>query len=232
MDELSAIVVAAGSSSRFLKSAGERFSNLPSKTMIEWNGKPLLHHTLEALSVLPLREVIIVTRDEDRAFVSEKISSFRPKFPILWAPGGARRQDSVRNGLANVNTDCKRVFVHDGARPFLDAQFLKQLYSRSLEAPALIPVLPMVETLKEVDESGAVVRTHPRARFVRVQTPQFFEYALLRRAHDRYADSAEEFTDDAAMVEAIGTKVQTMEGHPANVKVTTLEDIKGLEIHD
>ncbi len=217
---LSAVVVAAGKSSRF----SQHSSDSKSKVLTSIQNKPLFLLTLEALFVLSIERLSLVIRPEDESFIRGILESAPFRDRIVIAYGGARRQDSVRNGLAPLG-DEGRVFIHDAARPFVSAEFLKELDIKSEGLPALIPVLPIVETIKEVDETGKVIRTHDRSRFFRVQTPQFFQLKSLKDVHHRFKDAATAFPDDAAMMEAASYLVHTARGRMENIKVTYPEDL-------
>lgn len=227
--DLSAVVVAAGRGERFQRGLGAQSSRpsyvLSNKVLLSWDGLSLIRRTLDALSVLPLEEIVLVTRDEERPIFEDIFSSASYSKKIRWALGGARRQDSVRNGLRALEK-VERVLIHDGARPFLDPSFLNSLNEASRNRPAVIPTMPIFETLKEVSPTGAIVRTVKRESFVRVQTPQFFDFKILQELHERYKDSDLEFTDDAALMEAAGVPVISVSGHGDNVKVTTPEDLR------
>jgi 2-C-methyl-D-erythritol 4-phosphate cytidylyltransferase len=222
----SAVVVSAGSSSRFHRSG----ANQP-KQFVEWAGRPLFIHTLEALSTIPLKELALVVRNEDEPHIREFLSRATFEFPIHLVHGGTRRQDSVRAGLEALS-GCERVMIHDGARPFLSREFLDRLIAESCRFDALIPVLPVVETLKELSAEGRVHKTHDRNRFVRVQTPQVFKFAVIQEVHEKLAESQEEYTDDAMMCESQGIAVHTMAGDPQNIKVTVIEDLKAPRLKD
>ena len=137
--------------------------------------------------------------------------------------GGATRSESVRNGLAVVPPDATIVCVHDAARPLAsEALFAAVVAAVHGGADAAVPAVPVTDTIKVVDASGAVVATPERATLVAVQTPQAFRAPALRRAHAAGTDS----TDDAALVEAAGGRVVTVPGEPWNVKITAPEDLE------
>jgi 2-C-methyl-D-erythritol 4-phosphate cytidylyltransferase len=135
--------------------------------------------------------------------------------------GGATRSASVRAGLAAVPDDAEVIVVHDAARPLATADLWRSVLDGvDAGADAVVPVVPVVDTLREVG-GGTVDRT----RFVAVQTPQAFRAEVLRRAHG----SGAEATDDASLVEAIGGKVLVVDGEPANRKITTPADLTALQ---
>lgn len=224
-DILSAVVVAAGRSERFNRGNVSGAANAHSKLMVSWEGRPLLWHTLTALFYLPLSQMALVGRPEDFEIFEDVLRDFPQRHQIHFAKGGPRRQDSVRNGLLSL-ARCDRVLVHDGARPFVNPEFLKRLNESSLLVDGLIPATPIVETLKEIDSTGHVVRTVDRNAFVRVQTPQFFRFEALRDAHQAVEEIDKEFTDDAALMEYVGSKIRVTSGHPENIKVTVPEDLR------
>jgi 2-C-methyl-D-erythritol 4-phosphate cytidylyltransferase len=134
--------------------------------------------------------------------------------------GGATRSGSVRAGLAAVPDDAGVILVHDAARPLAsDALWRRVLEGVRAGNDAVVPAVPLTDTLREVD-GGTVDRT----RFVAVQTPQGFVAEVLRRAH---ADSPEG-TDDASLVEAIGGKVLVVDGEAENRKITTAADLTAM----
>ncbi|MBN8553893.1 MAG: 2-C-methyl-D-erythritol 4-phosphate cytidylyltransferase [Deltaproteobacteria bacterium] len=227
--KLSAVVVAAGRSQRF-NQAREGDSSRLSKQLASWDGKPLFVHTLEALSVLPIIEWSLVIHPDEEDVIRENLNKFFSDLKIKIVNGGKRRQDSVRNGLEALEA-CDMVLIHDAARPFLSSDFLKNIFEKAKSVDALIPTMPIVETLKEIDSTGKVLRTQDRNRFVRVQTPQFFKFDLIMAAHEKLKNSSEDFTDDAAVMEACGYVVQTASGILENIKVTLPEDLRSRGIH-
>jgi len=198
-----------------LKSA-EGSSSLPAA------GRPLLAHTVAAFeSCEPIDRVVLVVSEANlkrgRSLVAEEGFSK----VITVCTGGPRRQDSVKCGLTALGP-CDWVAVHDGGRPLIRPGLIARGLEAARETGAVVPVLPLADTIKEIDETGAIIRTLDRSRLVAVQTPQVFRYDLLVRAHDEVTDDV---TDDAAMVESIGHAVATFEGSSRNVKITTAEDL-------
>ncbi|PIR22088.1 MAG: 2-C-methyl-D-erythritol 4-phosphate cytidylyltransferase [Deltaproteobacteria bacterium CG11_big_fil_rev_8_21_14_0_20_45_16] len=223
--DFSAVVVAAGESQRF-RSQLPNSSGFNSKSLIRWEAKALFVHTIEALSsVLEFKELCLVVRDGDeKTFLDEIQKSSLVSRPIRIIKGGARRQDSVRLGIESLKP-VNRIVIHDGARPFLDQNFLSSLFDQAANVPALIPTLSIKETLKEVAEDGSVISTHDRRKFFRVQTPQVFDSNLIRKVHLELKDSPIEFTDDAMMLEYLGHRVMTHPGDAQNIKVTVPSDL-------
>lgn len=138
--------------------------------------------------------------------------------------GGLDRTESVRLALAAID-DAEFVLVHDAARALTPPSLIVRVVE-ALEAghPAVVPGLPLTDTIKAVDANGVVLGTPERAGLRAVQTPQGFRTELLRRAYDR-AGAAGGFTDDASVVEATGTPVQVVDGDPMAFKITTPTDL-------
>ncbi|HUF54769.1 MAG TPA: 2-C-methyl-D-erythritol 4-phosphate cytidylyltransferase [Dehalococcoidia bacterium] len=208
-----AVIVAAGAGVR-MQGSDKLFSVVA--------GRPLLAHTIAAFEACwDIERIAVVMSeanlDRGRRVVAE---SGCQKVTAV-CTGGPRRQDSVLCGLRNLGP-CDWVAVHDGGRPMIRPGMIYSAREAARETGAAVPVIPVTSTIKEIDDTGAVVRTLDRARLVAVQTPQVFRYDLLLRAHEEVTDDV---TDDAAMVERLGVRVITFEGRERNIKITTPEDI-------
>jgi 2-C-methyl-D-erythritol 4-phosphate cytidylyltransferase len=142
-------------------------------------------------------------------------------------PGGTHRGDSVRAGLTALNTECAVVLVHDGARPFVERSVIDRVIECARQGEGAVPAVPLSDTLKEAaeDDPTRIVRTRPRARLWRAQTPQGFPRAVLEDAHAHAVRIGHRATDDAALVEAIGVTVRLVPDSSRNIKVTTPEDL-------
>jgi 2-C-methyl-D-erythritol 4-phosphate cytidylyltransferase/2-C-methyl-D-erythritol 2,4-cyclodiphosphate synthase len=138
-------------------------------------------------------------------------------------PGGATRSDSVRAGLAHVPTEATIICVHDGARPFAGREIYERVIGAvAAGADAAVPGVAVADTIKQVDQTGTVRHTPPRAELTAVQTPQAFRAATLRTAHATAGDA----TDDAALVEEAGGRVVVVAGDPLNRKITDPDDLR------
>ncbi len=210
------IILAAGLSSRM---------GGVDKIWADLDGRPLISHAIATLAALPATAVVILVGPADR---HAALCAFVPAhFPVhvTAIEGGARRQDSVAAGLTAVDgaaANVRWVLVHDGARPLVTADLAGRVLDAARRAGAAIPGIPLVDTVKRIDDSGHVAETVDRASLRAVQTPQAFDAALLRRAH---AEVLVDVTDDAAMVETLGQPVAVVEGDPRNLKVTTPTDL-------
>jgi 2-C-methyl-D-erythritol 4-phosphate cytidylyltransferase len=212
MTDVAALIVAAGASKRF--GQPKQFAYLKGKPVLEW--------TLERFQAHPgVGRIVLVLPDEsDRKHYEsryDKIASV--------VRGGERRQDSVWQGFRLLDPSRTRmVLVHDGARPLVGTDLISRVIAETERAGAVVPVIAVVDTLKETDE-GRVVRTVDRARLVRAQTPQGFLYPVLKAALE--AARADRFygTDEAGLVERTGGVVHVIEGELRNIKITTPVDI-------
>lgn len=181
--------------------------------------RPLLSWAVESLaSVCDL--VVVAAAAENLEKVAEVVPTARV------VVGGAERSDSVRACLAVLPDSVEYVLVHDAARPLASADLASRvLQSLRDGADAVVPGVPVVDTVKVVDEAGWVVSTPTRAQLRAIQTPQGFARAVLDAAHAAGSDA----TDDAGLVEQLGIKVLTVRGESAAAKVTTPADLRFLE---
>lgn len=209
-----AVILAAGEGRRM-------HSSLP-KQFMELEGKPVLRYTLERfLEFDPQIRLIVVLPADRMEYWREYChhTGFRPSMRLV--TGGLTRFHSVQNALEYVPEDAL-VAVHDGVRPLLAADFLKELFDKAVRSRAVIPVLPLVESVRELQGAGHS-RAVDRSRFVSVQTPQVFHADLLKRAYAQPYSPA--FTDDATVVESLGIKISLCDGRRENLKITTPEDL-------
>jgi 2-C-methyl-D-erythritol 4-phosphate cytidylyltransferase len=148
---------------------------------------------------------------------------------LLVSTGGRERADSVANGLEDVPEECAVVLVHDAARPFVPDDVIGRVVAAARQGTGALPALPVVDTLKEVDEGGRVVRTVDRAPLWRAQTPQGFPRAMLDAAHARARRDGLAATDDAALCERLGYPVAVVRGDERAMKVTEAGDFARAE---
>jgi 2-C-methyl-D-erythritol 4-phosphate cytidylyltransferase / 2-C-methyl-D-erythritol 2,4-cyclodiphosphate synthase len=221
------VVVAAG--------RGARLGAERPKQYLPCAGKPLLAHTLEALSAAwPFSAVVVAIRDEDRGLYDETLAHLTPDAKAALGPpaiGGATRQQSVLAGLEALAAAAPDiVLIHDGARPFPARELVARAVHAAEARGAAAPGTPLSDTVKQVDGEGRVVATPPRAGLRAVQTPQAFRFALILEAHRRAAaEGVAELTDDVAVAEWAGAPAYVFEGDPENSKVTTMQDLRAAE---
>ncbi len=221
MAQVAAVVVAAGRGVRAGGDLPKQFRNIGGETALH----RALVSFLEAPNVSLVQPVI---RAED----AERVRALTGALDIL-APvfGGTTRQASVRAGLeALLPRSPDIVLVHDAARPFASAGLIGRAIAAVQKTGAAIPVLPVTDTVKRVDEAGTVEATLDRTALRLVQTPQAFAFPTLLEAHRRAAaQGRDDFTDDAALAEWAGMKVTVFAGEPGNIKLTTPDDFTRAE---
>lgn len=194
------------------------------KQFLPINGKPVLMRTIERFrEYSPDLGIILVLPTTQQEYWRELCRKHGFQAPYTIADGGATRFHSVRNGL-HLIPDAEQgvVGVHDGVRPFVSTAVIDRCYEAARRVGAVIPVTPVVETLRYVAD-GEAGRNVVRSDYRLVQTPQTFDIQLLKRAYTQ--EYTEAFTDDASVVEAVGVTVEMVEGNRENIKITTPFDI-------
>ena len=189
-------------------------------------GTPLLAHALSRALAAPEVDHVVVVAPASHLREAGAIASAssRPE-AVEVVPGGAHRTASVAAGLAALAPDDDVVLVHDAARALAPSSVFSRLARAVDDAhPAVVPGIPVTDTVKRVDGDGVVVATPDRASLRAVQTPQAFRRDVLERAHATVADLGPA-TDDAALVERLGTPVLVVDGDPLSFKVTTADDL-------
>lgn len=209
-----AIIVAGG---KGLRMGGE----LP-KQFIPVEGRPVLMRTLDAFHACDASiQLILVLPHDHQAYWHELCAQYRFVVPHRIADGGATRFHSVQSGLSLVDAPEALVAVHDGVRPFVSPEVIRRCYAEAEAHGAVVPVIPVVETVRQLVGEGS--KTVARDAYRLVQTPQTFRATLLRRAYEQpYCDV---FTDDASVVEALGSAVSLVDGNRENIKLTTPFDL-------
>ena len=187
-------------------------------------GTPMLVHAVRALASSRVIDLVVVAAPEASVdAVSAMLGEHSFASDVTVVAGGETRQDSVARALISLPPDIDIVLVHDAARPLVPEQVVTAVVAAVAAGhPAVVPALPIVDTVKEVDEDEAVVRTVDRDRLRAIQTPQGFDRAVLQRAH---AESDLSMTDDAGLVEALGIPVLVVPGHEEALKVTRPFDL-------
>ena len=211
------IIVAGG---KGLRMGGD----LP-KQFMPLGDKPVLMHTIERFHACdPSMSIILVLPRDQQDFWRELCRKHHFAITHTIADGGATRFHSSQNGLALIPDATQGVVgIHDGVRPFVNADVIRRVYEAARLHGAAIPVLPVIDTLRYVagDDGGRNVQ---RADYRVVQTPQAFDIQLLKRAFAQpYSDA---FTDDASVAEAAGARVEMVEGNRENIKLTTPYDLR------
>ena len=202
-------------------------SDIP-KQFLPVGGKPVLMRTLERFrEYAEDLQIILVLPKAQQDYWHELCQKYDFKIKYWLADGGETRFHSVQNGLTKIPDDAEGVVgVHDGVRPFPSIDVIRNCYETARTTKAVIPVVPVVETVRHLQ--GNTSETVPRNDYRLVQTPQTFNIQLLKAANKQpYNDG---FTDDASVVEAFGFNITLVEGNRENIKITTPYDMKIAEI--
>jgi len=217
-----ALIVAAGRGVRFGGDIPKQFALL--------DGKPILFHSIEIFEHMPEFDEIhlVLPRHSWRDFPNQYDLSPYPKI-MGFGPGMGKRQDSAAIGVFRLPSNTEIVAIHDAVRPFAAPETIREAIERARRMGAAILAGPAVDTPKRCAEGGRVAETIPRDRLWLAQTPQVFQFDLIRRAYERvWADSVE-VSDDAAAVERLGYPVEIVQSLRPNPKITTPEDLRFAE---
>ncbi|HEX2641298.1 MAG TPA: 2-C-methyl-D-erythritol 4-phosphate cytidylyltransferase [Pyrinomonadaceae bacterium] len=217
-----AIIVAAGTGSRFN-------SEIP-KQFLDISGRPVIIHTLERFQSCEAVDEIVVVMSPERSekFLEENLRDRFSKLKQI-VDGGNTRAKSVRNGLAAVCATSRVVAVHDGARPLVSTDEIRLTIERAAEVGAACLVAPVLDTMKHV-EGGFITGTVDRDRLRRALTPQAFRHEILTEAF-RDADLSETVTDECYLVEKLRVPIAVVEGSPRNIKITHPRDFALAEFY-
>lgn len=221
MRDVGVVIVAGGESTRTGGSELKQF---------RWvAGKPMLLHSLQTF----------MERDDVVSVVCVIPREYVPDPPpwifqcdvdrLMLSVGGRTRTESVRNGLDDLPNEAQIALIHDAARPLIDHAMIDRVIARARDGLAVVPALPVVDTIKEVDASGQVVQTHDRSRLWRVQTPQGFPRETIERAHREARAASLSATDDAGLCERLGIPVVIVPGNERAMKVTEEADFARVE---
>lgn len=217
-----AIILAGGS--------GSRMGSETAKQYIVYKEKPLLYYALRAFEASSVDDIILVCRAGDEVFckieIVEKYGFAKVKSVVV---GGKERYNSVYEGLKSAN--CDYVLIHDGARVSVDAETISRCMQEVVEYKACVAAVPVKDTIKIADNSGYVEATPDRSTLWQIQTPQCFEYELVKNAYDTMlgSDSSLNITDDSMVVENYSdVRVHLTMGSYNNIKITTPEDLQFL----
>ncbi len=203
--------------------AGRRMGGVR-KAFLELDGQPILLRAIRPFLETSGVECVVVALPPDQAARPPAwLTGADPRVRVV--AGGATRGESVAAAVAALPPAVEVVLVHDGARPLVTRGLVERCLRAAAAGRAVVAGVPAVDTLKEVDASGQVVRTPPRGRYWHAQTPQAFPRRLLERAYRRARENGVEGTDDASLVELLGGEVEMVEGSPCNLKVTRPEDL-------
>lgn len=206
--KIKAIIPAGGTSSRF----GNK-----NKLLEKINDKEVIKYTIDAFDASNVDEIIICA---NISIIDELKKIFKDYKKVKIIEGGQSRQASVFNGLKEA--ECDYVLIHDGARPMITTDLINSAIEMVKDKKALTVATKTIDTIKEVVD-GKIIRTIDRSKLYNTQTPQAFEYSLIKLAHEKLV--GQNFTDDAGMLEELGFDVYILNGSYKNIKITTQNDI-------
>lgn len=217
-----ALVTAAGIGKRFGGEVAKQYLTIKEKPLLYYCLLPFVQHS-------QIASIILVVSEAAKEAVERLLPDWQFEKEIKIVIGGKERQDSVANGLAAIGKGVDNVLVHDGSRPCLTAALIDRLLTSLAENKAVVPALPVRETIKRADSQRQIIGTEKREGLWLVQTPQAFSLPLLKEAMKKAA--AENFygSDEAMLIERLGEKVAIVEGDVWNVKVTYAPDLEIVE---
>ncbi len=215
-----AVIPAAGS--------GTRLGGKVKKQFLPLKGKPIIIHTLQRFEHCPdVDEIVVAVPESDVVEIEELLSKYRIHKVSKAISGGLKRQDSVFNALRLITPgDSDIILVHDAVRPFIDSKKISQVIKACKEFDAAVVAVQPKDTIRRSTGGGFFDQTVDRTALWLVQTPQAFKAKLLIRAFDKARKDKFYSTDEAALVERLGTKARIVEGSYDNIKITTQEDLE------
>lgn len=212
-----AIIVAAGKSERMGTGTDKAFLSLGNKPVVAWS--------LLAFERCPeIDRIVLVVRKDQQIAAKAVVRMFGISKLQAIVPGGNRRQESVKAGLAACDVDTRYVAIHDGARPCITSDVISEVIKAVKRVPAVTVGRRMTDTVKRVEKGTSVSATEERDKLWAVQTPQAFQVKVLREAYAKLGK--QEVTDDCHAVELLGETVRIYENRNPNFKITTVEDLQ------
>lgn len=206
---------------------GKRMGKTVAKQFLPLGDKPMLAHTLLAFQLTPeIDEIIPILSEEDMEnCLREVIERYQITKVKTLVVGGKERQDSVFHGLQKIGKETTVVLVHDGVRPFVTPDMIRECAGLAKKGECIAVGVPIKDTIKEVDDNRIVRRTLERGRLWAIQTPQAFPVKVLKHAYEESQKHKISGTDDATLVERSGGTVRVIMGSYENIKITTPEDL-------
>ena len=204
---------------------GKRMGANVSKQFIEINKKPIIYYTIKSFEACEsIDEIILVLpQDEINYFKENIVEKFNLKVSKV-VGGGKERQNSVYNALNSID-NCDIVLIHDGARPIVSEKIIKDGIKNAKQYGAAAPGVIPKDTIKIKNNNGFSIKTLNRNELVAIQTPQCFNFAMIKSCHEELNKENKMVTDDTMVAEMFGNKVFIYDGDYKNIKVTTKEDL-------
>lgn len=200
---------------------GTRVNSEVPKQFIELNHRPVLMHTIESLlNNYQIDQIVLVLPSRFVGYWEELCKKHHFNMALKISEGGPKRYHSVKRGLSLIPNNVL-VAIHDSVRPFVSRQLLKNGFEIAARKGNAVPVVAINESIREI--SGSLNKAANRNQFKVVQTPQFFQASLIKKAYQRPFN--DRFTDDATILESSGQQIYLFDGEPSNIKITTPEDL-------
>ena len=225
-EKVTAIILAAGQ--------GKRMNSKIQKQYMLLNGLPILYYSLKCFEDSFVDDIVLVVGKGEEEYCKENfINKYGFKKVRAIVEGGKERYHSVANGIETINWDCNYCMIHDGARPFVTRDILERALKTVKDTKACVVGMPIKDTVKIVDDNKDVESTPTRSKVWQIQTPQSFEFGLIKNSYqqlisleEKLISNGTQITDDAMVVEYFtDTKVRLVEGSYQNIKITTPDDL-------
>lgn len=217
--KVTAIIVAAGDSTRFGQNKN--------KNLFEINNKPIIQYSVEIFNNSEkIDDIILVIKEKEKEFFEEILKNVQLNKTLKFVNGGKTRKESVYNALKETDSDI--VLIHDGARPRIRKRYIDECLEQMNDFKGATVAVKSKDTVKICDDNGVVIETTNRSNTYLIQTPQCFEKELLKNLHEKFIDD-DTITDDCMILEKSGYKIKIIEGDYTNIKVTTFEDLHLVE---
>jgi 2-C-methyl-D-erythritol 4-phosphate cytidylyltransferase len=205
---------------------GNRMKISTPKQFLMIHGKPVSHYSFEIFMAMPeIKEIVVVAQPEYRPLFEQ----INHEIPLSFALPGARRQDSVFNGLQSIKNPGELICIHDAARPAITVSLVKRVLEAAKAFGAAAPGMPIKFTVKMSNQNGFVEHTPDRSVMWEIQTPQVIRYPLLVEGFQYINHTGQIVTDDVSLVELLQKPVKIVEGNNINVKITTPDDLINIE---
>lgn len=218
MKKIATLIAAAGSGTRM--SAGVK------KQYMMLDNKPILYHTIKKFDEIEdVCSITVVCDAEGMEFAEKEIIEKNPfNKTVNVVEGGATRTESVMKGLESLGSDTDYVLIHDGVRPFINGNVIREAIKEILSGKSVVVCSKTVDTIK-VAEEGKIIKTLDRSVLWNAETPQCFKYGLILEKIKDAVDLEEEFTDEASILEYFGLDVHIVENTHPNIKITMPKDL-------
>jgi len=221
--KVSAIIASAG--------FGKRMNSDTCKQLLKLNENPIIHYSIDLFEKVNLINEILIVANKDIISEIESLSiAYKYKKVVAVIEGGKERQDSVKNGIEYLSqTPPDVVLIHDAVRPFVKQDMIEGIIRASEDHLCVVPSIDLKDTIKSTHDGLFFEETMDRSLFRLIQTPQAFNYKLIKEAYNEIYNNKTIFTDDSSLVEKMGIKPFNYPGDEHNIKITTPFDLKMAE---